>query len=816
MTTTTEYIDIVVRQRGAEQAGKAVEGIGTSADKTTKKIDSLNALLQTIGGSAAIYALARMANNYEQLNRKLTQFQTAARPASVILKDMVTLANETSASTDTTTRAFARLSLATQGSGIGYNKLKEIVSETQKLIALSGATTEEAAASMLQFSQAMSSGRLQGDEFRSLMENAPALMRTIAEGMGKPIGALKQMSAQGTLTADQILKSLQKMKDKVDESFSKLSVTPTQALQKLANNFEQSIGIIAKQTGLIDGVARAISFLAENAAIAGPVILGLAANFGVLLVRGGAVTKMLALMGITAETTWALILGPVGIVIAAVTGAVLAFDHFKDSVIEAGEKSATIGQIWEGIKGKVVDGFSQMVTAAGAFATKVGHDITEALGLSGISLKEFVNLVIGSFAALIGDIGDYLSLIPAGFKLAFDKSVQFVLQAIDSVTGAISKGVNSSIDLLNKLPGVNIAGRTSGTALSAGGYGDSALGFNDLLNQVNQQSQARLNDAGNTDYAGNGLRLLKTTADAAKGALVGLADTSKGTATSVSSDADNMAGHFQGVADKLTELQRLGKQFDKLGAPFEQAGAALKTLSELLDNHIISNEKFASSIEQVRLAFGRAGGTAQQFGKLMSDNLTTLSTKIQNSLVKGVQSIADGFVDLAVTGKANFADLTRSIIADMLKMVVQAQIVKPLLSFFGIAGFADGGAFSGGVQKFAAGGVFNTPHLFQFARGGAPSLGVLGEAGPEAILPLRRGQDGRLGVSAGGSGGGGGVVNQTNNLTVNMQGSSGDAQKDDAYIKKVLAGLQAQLDASIDQRMFDNMRYGGAFQPRGT
>jgi len=70
---------------------------------------------------------------------------------------------------------------------------------------------------------------------------------------------------------------------------------------------------------------------------------------------------------------------------------------------------------------------------------------------------------------------------------------------------------------------------------------------------------------------------------------------------------------------------------------------------------------------------------------------------------------------------------------------------------------ADGGAFKGGVQQYAKGDVFHRPTIFQFAKGGGMALGELGEAGPEAVMPLRRGPDGSLGVVAQGAGSGSNV-----------------------------------------------------------
>jgi lambda family phage tail tape measure protein len=125
--------------------------------------------------------------------------------------------------------------------------------------------------------------------------------------------------------------------------------------------------------------------------------------------------------------------------------------------------------------------------------------------------------------------------------------------------------------------------------------------------------------------------------------------------------------------------------------------------------------------------------------------------------------MADAIVNFAKTGKLSFGDLITNMITDLVRFELRLQTLKMYESMGGssgiikgvksLFGFADGGAFNGGVQAFAKGGTFTNsivsqPTLFKFAKG----TGLMGEAGPEAIMPLTRGSDGSLGVRAQGTG----------------------------------------------------------------
>ena len=110
----------------------------------------------------------------------------------------------------------------------------------QKAFKVSGSSTMEQQAGMYQLTQAMAAGKLQGDEFRSIMENAPMLASAIADFAGKTKGELKKMSADGTITADIIKGALFKAADDINEKFKTMPITFSDVTTRLKNEAIQA------------------------------------------------------------------------------------------------------------------------------------------------------------------------------------------------------------------------------------------------------------------------------------------------------------------------------------------------------------------------------------------------------------------------------------------------------------------------------------------------------------------------------------------------------------------------------------------------
>jgi tape measure domain-containing protein len=212
-------------------------------------------------------------------------------------------------------------------------------------------------------------------------------------------------------------------------------------------------------------------------------------------------------------------------------------------------------------------------------------------------------------------------------------------------------------------------------------------------------------------------------------------------------------------------IEQLGEGYRKLAADTEAAYKAQNAPGVKLNRRR----------GELRQALGELGET--------ENAIISLSESVENGFSNGFSSAVTNIVSGTGTIKDAIANMLQSIAQEFLNYaakILAKQAVLGILGLFGrgiggigggigggglasafsggsnfSAGFgmagsllANGGAFSNGIRPFASGGVVDRPTLFKFANGGAMQTGLMGEAGPEAILPLRRGPNGKLGVQA--------------------------------------------------------------------
>ena len=169
-----------------------------------------------------------------------------------------------------------------------------------------------------------------------------------------------------------------------------------------------------------------------------------------------------------------------------------------------------------------------------------------------------------------------------------------------------------------------------------------------------------------------------------------------------------------------------------------------------------------------------------------------LADYIANSMGDALMGVVDGTMSV----KDAFKSMAADIIKELYRVLVVQKLVAGVKTFLG---YADGGVISGGteVQAYANGGVVNGPTTFPMNGG---KTGLMGEAGPEAIMPLKRGSNGKLGVQM--EGGGGDTINVVQNFNFQANG--------DDTVKKLIAQAAPKIAQMTKSSLLDDRRRGGS------
>ena len=300
-------------------------------------------------------------------------------------------------------------------------------------------------------------------------------------------------------------------------------------------------------------------------------------------------------------------------------------------------------------------------------------------------------------------------------------------------------------------------------------------------------------------------------------------------------DADKIAEHFRknnintfGMLDrKIKELyESVGKTYGEMNSfsndifyrYYIATGKNLSDLTtefrreefqrlfDLANNDIFDFQNYRAKIRQEEESdTGDGDGTndlskfndIQKGAKAYFDTIKEFGKQTQDAVANAFKGMEDALVNFVMTGKLNFKDLARSIIADLARITVRAALLNflsPFPFFDKVTGSAKGNVFAKNkIVPYAKGGIVTKPTVFPMADG----LGLMGEKGAEAVLPLKRGSNGKLGVIAQGGGVG--------NIVVNVDASGSAVEANEAQS----AELGKMLGSVIQAELIKQQRPGG-------
>ncbi|EJW0431303.1 phage portal protein [Escherichia coli] len=270
---------------------------------------------------------------------------------------------------------------------------------------------------------------------------------------------------------------------------------------------------------------------------------------------------------------------------------------------------------------------------------------------------------------------------------------------------------------------------------------------------------------------------------------------------------------------QLSLRQKYQQQLEQLRRDSEQKGTyntddyrkAEQALTESLNRQLNENRRYWQQLEVVQGNWKNGVLRAFQDFTVDADNTAGTAEQVFSS---AFSYMGNGLATFVTTGKLNFKSFTSSVLSDMAKILAQATMMKSIKGIGSVLGFdlsslslnANGGIYQSADLSRYSGTVVNRPTFFAFAKG----AGVMGEAGPEAILPLRRGADGKLGVVADIGGSGMAMFAPQYNIEINNDGTNG--QIGPAALKVVYdLGKKAAADF-MQQQARDGGRLSGAYR----
>ena len=471
-------IDVETYQRKIKQLNEDLKKAESAGSGFAGVIGRLKGLFAGFALVSFAKGMAETADKMQVLDNQVRQTTAGEAEFAAVKGRLLQVANQTRADLSATTELYVKSSRALKDYGYSQEEVLKFTEATNNAMTIGGVAAEQQSAALLQLSQALGSGVLQGDEFKSIAEAAPILLDTIAEYMGKSRTEIKKLGSEGKLTADVIFQAISGSAEKFAEQAAKMPMTMGNALQIFRNNWQSLVGDMMNGTGIMSRVAAVIAFVANHLKelVGAAVLVGIAMlvqSFGGLTIAVGGLTG--AVQGL-----WTLMAAnPLVAATALVVGLLAATGNLGEAMDVLGSIASDVFDLirtgYEGLGGLIEAVYNDMTSAGsdsadgqtaafGGFFSDTGEGFTGLLEKIGKVFDAFGAIIRAAVVWAIESFGDLWAAIQNGAVAA----ANFAIGSIERLVNSAIAGINRVIELANKVPGIGI-----------GTVGEIKLGRND-------------------------------------------------------------------------------------------------------------------------------------------------------------------------------------------------------------------------------------------------------------------------------------------------------------------------------------------------
>lgn len=651
-------------------------------------------------GFVGVREITQISDSMQNLENRLKIVTVDGKSASAVLEEIGNIANRTYQPIQQVGDSYARIASAMKGVGANTEQLSVLTETLINTFRIAGTTTTETTNTMIQLSQAFSSSEVRGQELRSVLEQNSVLAGILKD---KFKGDLFKAAADGAIRASTITRLLAQNLEQLNAQASLLTPTFEQTANVAKNEVYLAVHELNKELDLSVKFFKAVTWTIDN--------------FKEIL-SGAAI----ALSGFAA------------IKLAPMIASLTALDISLKSIL-------------------LTNPVGWAIAAGGAFA----YMATEVGGLENLLISFNVawnDLFIGIYKAeaaiskFLGASKHEIALKNAANEL--EKYNDTLLEIannnlLESETKSGTRALEEQKKLLLELAAAQEAADKRATKQSK---------LKDILAELNKEFLSGRIDLQEYNQALVKFELGKINREFAEG-------------------KTNVIQFHQALRDM--EIEKFNRYLAEGSINLQQfnalvSGEKVSSLTEKFEAGKISLQEYNAELIKLEDRF-RPGASFQAGVQSYITSVGTISEGIAKGIEQAFGHLETNFLEFIKTGKFNFDSFTQAVLDDLTKIIIRASIIRPIADGIlglsigggggaGTAGVGSGGGVGSDLQAFAKGGAFNQMgNVVPFAKGGivdSPTgfsfgggrRGVMGEAGPEAILPLARGANGNLGVQA--------------------------------------------------------------------
>lgn len=481
-------IDVETYERKVQQLNSELEQTDGKASAAAGGLGKIGSVLAGFASLSFAKSMLDTADAMQSINAQVRQVVSSESEYLAVQRQLLDVANNTRASLESTANLYVSTSRALKDYGYTQQEILTFTEATNNAMAIGGVQAQQQAAALMQLSQALGSGVLQGDEFKSIAEAAPILLDTIAEYMGKSRAEIKKLGSEGQLTADVIFKAISGASEKFGEQAAKMPMTMGQALTVFSNNWQSMVSKLLNDSGAMSGIAAVIKLIADNLNLVVPIVAGFA------VAVAAAVAPTLAL-------NVALLANPFGIVAVAIGAVIGLIAQFGDEIDVFGDGWSNLSDVIQAVWQIITETIGEAVDTVKSWFGELTAWVDESVGGWSAVFERVMSLISSTIGAYINV---YINTFATGWML-IKEAANNMPQFFANLGKAIGNAFLSAIEwMINKAVGmINGMIDFANAALSmVGGSGIKKLDGVDLKRMDDGGLGGRIADSMTKDRAG--------------------------------------------------------------------------------------------------------------------------------------------------------------------------------------------------------------------------------------------------------------------------------------------------------------------------